>query len=147
MQQNSRCRVCSNREETISHIISECSKLARKEYNTRHDGVDEVIHWESYKKSKFDHTIKWYMHNPASVLENETEIPMGFWHTNGSPNLGQMTTLYKNQQIKKELTELWDFAVPAEHRVKLKESEKNDKYFDLAWELKNCGTWKWRLYQ
>ena len=29
-----------------------------------------------------------------------------------------------------------DFAVPADHRVKFKESEKKDKYFDLAWELK-----------
>ena len=29
-----------------------------------------------------------------------------------------------------------DFAVPADHRVKLKESEKKDKYLDLAWELK-----------
>ncbi len=29
-----------------------------------------------------------------------------------------------------------DFAIPADHRVKLKESEKRDKYLDLAWELK-----------
>ena len=29
-----------------------------------------------------------------------------------------------------------DFAVPANHRVKLKESEKRDKYLDLARELK-----------
>ena len=28
------------------------------------------------------------------------------------------------------------FAVPADHRVKLNESEKRDKYLDLAWELK-----------
>ena len=40
-----------------------------------------------------------------------------------------------------------DFAVLADHRVKLKESKKKDKYLDLAWELKNCGTWKWRLDQ
>ena len=41
-----------------------------------------------------------------------------------------------------------DFAVPADHRVKLKESEKKDKYLDPARELKkkNRGTWKWRLY-
>ena len=25
-----------------------------------------------------------------------------------------------------------DFAIPADHKVKLKESEKNDKYLDLA---------------
>ena len=29
-----------------------------------------------------------------------------------------------------------DFAVPADHRVKLKESEKKDKYLDLTRELK-----------
>ena len=30
-----------------------------------------------------------------------------------------------------------DFAVPADHRVKLKESEKRNKYLDLTRELKN----------
>ena len=29
-----------------------------------------------------------------------------------------------------------DFAVPADHRAKLKESEKRDKYLDFAKELK-----------
>ena len=29
-----------------------------------------------------------------------------------------------------------EFAVPADHRVKLKEKEKKDKYLDLARELK-----------
>ena len=29
-----------------------------------------------------------------------------------------------------------DFAVPADHKVKMKESEKLDKYFDFARELK-----------
>ena len=37
--------------------------------------------------------------------------------------------------------------LPADHRVKLKESEKWDKYLDLARKLKNDGTWKWRWYQ
>ena len=32
-----------------------------------------------------------------------------------------------------------DFAVPADHRVKLKEDEKKDKYLDLAEELKKTG--------
>ena len=29
-----------------------------------------------------------------------------------------------------------DFAISADHRIKLKESEKKDKYLDLAWEIK-----------
>ena len=35
-----------------------------------------------------------------------------------------------------------DFAVPADHRMKLKECEKKDKYLDLARQLKNYGTGK-----
>ena len=44
-QQNSKCRLCSDRDETINHIISECSKLAQSEYKARHDWVGKVIHW------------------------------------------------------------------------------------------------------
>ena len=32
-----------------------------------------MIHWELGKKLKFDHTIKWYMHNPESTLVDETD--------------------------------------------------------------------------
>ena len=71
-QQNSKCRLCSDRDETINHIISECCKLAQKEYKTRHDRVGKEIHWEMCKKFKFDHANKWYMHNPAPVPENGT---------------------------------------------------------------------------
>ena len=72
-QQNSKCRLYGDRDETINHTISECSKLALKEYKTRHDLVGKVIHWEMCKKFKFDHTNKWYMHNPAPVLENDPQ--------------------------------------------------------------------------
>ena len=73
-QQNSRCRLCGERDETINHVISECSKLAQKEYKTRHDWVGKMTHWELCKKLKFDQTNKWYMHNPESVLKNEMHI-------------------------------------------------------------------------
>ena len=71
-QQNNNCRLCGDRDETINHIVSECSNLAQKEYKTRHDWVGKVIHWEMCKKFKFDHTNKWYMHDLAPVLENYT---------------------------------------------------------------------------
>ena len=35
-----------------------------------------------------------------------------------------------------------DFALPADHRVKLNESEKKDKYLDLARELKKLWNMK-----
>ena len=59
------------RDETINHIISECSKLALKEYKTRHNWVGKVIHWELCKKFKFDH-----MANDAHKLLLDLEVPV-----------------------------------------------------------------------
>ena len=78
-QQNSKCRLCDDRDETINPIISEYSKLAQKDYKTRHDLVGKVIHWKMSKKFKFDHMNKCFFHNPVSVLGNDThKLPWDF---------------------------------------------------------------------
>ena len=142
-KQNSKCRLCGNRDETINHIISECIKLAQKEYKARHDWVGKVIHWEMCKKFQFDNTNKWYMHNPAPVLENDSHKLL--WDFNiqtvhliaaRRPNL---IIINKKKRI---ICKIVDFAVPADHRIKLKEYEKNDKYLDLARELKKLWNMK-----
>ena len=56
-QQNSRCRLCGEKDETINHV-SECSKFAQREYKTRNDWMGKVTHWKLCKKLKFDHTNK-----------------------------------------------------------------------------------------
>ena len=61
---------------------------------------------------------------------------MGLWPTNRSPNLGQKIRPFNNQQ-KKRTCKILDFAVPANHRIKLKARETKDEYYDLARELKN----------
>ena len=38
---------------------------------------------------------------------------------------------------KKRTCQLVGFAIPVDHKVKIKETEKLDKYLDLARELKN----------
>ena len=50
-----------------------------------------------------------------------------------------MTRPYNNQQKKKRTCKDVDFAV---YRVKLKESEKKDKYFNLRKELKKLWNMK-----
>ena len=70
MQQNQKCKLLGNRDKTINHIISKYSQLAQRN-KTRHDWEGKLIHWEFYKKFKFDHTNKWYMHNSESIQENE----------------------------------------------------------------------------
>ena len=141
-QQNSKRRLCGDRDETINHIISECNKLAQKEYKTRHDWVGKVIDWEMCKKFQFDHTNKCYMHNPAPVLENDTHKLL--WdidlHTDHlmSARRPDLIIINKNnnQQKKERIFTIVDFAVPAEHRIKMKESKKKDKYLNLDRELK-----------
>ena len=49
----------------------------------------------------------------------------------------------RKKERKKKKCNLVDFALLTDHRVKRKESEKIDKYLDLAKELKSCGTWSW----
>ena len=42
-QQNSKCKLCSDSDETVNPIIIECSKLAQKEYTARQCWVDKMI--------------------------------------------------------------------------------------------------------
>ena len=56
-QQNSKCRLCGDINETINHIISKCSKLAQKEFNSIHDWVRKVNHWLLCKKFKFEQVV------------------------------------------------------------------------------------------
>ena len=147
-QQNSKCRLYGDRDETINQIISECSKLAQKEYKTGHDSVSKVIHWEMGKKFKFDHTDKWYMHNPTSVQENDTREL--FWDFDiqtdhlVSPRRPDLVIINK----KMRTCQVVDFAGPANHRVKLKERwEEGWGASTLLGNWKNYGTWRWQLYQ
>ena len=65
-QEDSKCRMCRKVDESINHIVSECPKLAQKEYKRRHDWVGKKIHWEVCKEEGFVVNEKWYEHVPAS---------------------------------------------------------------------------------
>ena len=74
-----------------------------------------------------------------------SQTAVGFWYTNGSPNFGPKTRSYNNQQKKKKkkkICNIVNFAVPEDHRIKLKECEKRDKYLDHARKLKKLWNMK-----
>ena len=56
------CRMCDKKSETISHIVSECEKLAQKEYKRRHDNVARIVHWKLCGKYNLKRSEKWYEH-------------------------------------------------------------------------------------
>ena len=68
--------------------------------------------------------------------ECEELTSLGCWDTNRSPNLDQMTSCSDSQQKKKRTCRIVEFAIPADLRVKLKDSEKRDKYLEFVREEK-----------
>ena len=103
-------------------------QICTKEYKTRHklDGegnsleiVQEIENWP-YKQMVYAQTR-------ISLWETDHLI------SDRRPDI----VIVKKK--KKRTSRIVDFIVPAVYRVKFKESEKRDKYFDLASELKK--TW------
>ena len=81
-------------------------------------------------------TNKWYIPNVESTLDNEThELLWSFKDINGSSNLS-LTTRPRDSSQKKRTYRIVNYAVPTNHRIRLKESKEIDKYLDLLRELK-----------
>ena len=93
-------------------------------------------------KFQFDHTNKWYTHNPAPVLENDTHKLYFNIQTDHLIPVRRPYLIIINKKKKKKICKIVDFAVPVNHRINLKESEKKDKYLDLARELKKLWNMK-----
>ena len=101
------------------------------------------------QKFKFDHTNKWNMHNPTTALENDThELLWDFdIHTDHLISVRRPDFIIINKK-ENRICKIVDFAIPADHSIRLKECKKKDKFLVFARELKkNYETWKWRLYQ
>ena len=84
--------------------------------------------------------------NPAPVLENDTHILL--WDFNIQTD--HLIPAWRPGLIiinkKKRTSKIVDFAVPADHRIKLKECEKKDKYLDLAWRCPWCSRYRRRKW-
>ena len=65
------CGMCGTRNETISDVVSECGKLAQKEYQWRHDSVGRYVHSQFCEKLGFNVARLLYEHEPESVVETE----------------------------------------------------------------------------
>ena len=136
-QQNSKYRLCGERDETINDIINECSKLVQKECKTRHD-------WEICKEFKFDHSNKWYMHSPALVLENNThkflwdfDIQTDHLISAWLIIINKKRELAKLSTLLSRLTIDWDW----------KNGKRRIRNSTLLGNWKSHGTCRWQLYQ
>ena len=78
------------------------------------------------------------MHNPALVLENDTQKLLWDFDIKTDPLISARSPdlIIINKKKSERICKIIDFAVPADYRIKLKECEKKYKYFDLSRELK-----------
>ena len=142
-QEQSKCRMCGERDETVNHLVSECSKLAQREYKRRHDWVGRRVHWEVCRMYGIEVKGKWYEHDAAPVAENDRcKILWDFnIQTDHVIQARRPDMIVINK--KENTAQVIDFAIPHDSRVDSKEIEKIEKYQDLVRELKKL--WDMRI--
>ena len=132
---DAKCRLCKTRDETISHIVSECPKIAQKDYKHRHDKVAAAVHWSICKKHGLPHTEKWYDHRAEPVTENENVKLLWDFNiqTDKIIEARRPDLILENKETKE--CQIIDIAIPGDTRVIKKEEEKIEKYQELGFEL------------
>ena len=63
--------MCDQADESVNHILSECSKMAQKEYKRRRDWVGKKVHWQVSKRCGFDINEKWYEHEYRAAYRSK----------------------------------------------------------------------------
>ena len=66
-QKDTLCRLCKKADETVHHVVSDCSKLVQKEYKRRHDNLGKIVYWKIPTKCNFETGNKWYEHELESI--------------------------------------------------------------------------------
>ena len=118
---------CKQRQQTCIEGVQDKAQLFNKSYSLR------IV-----QKNKFR---KFYqmLYSQTSICPRKLDVynfTTGHLIPARQPDLVLINR--KKKKKKKRRTCCLDFIIPADHRVKIKESEKIDKYLDLAWELKTA---------
>ena len=71
------CRMRKTSDETVTHVISECSKLAQTDYKARHDRAASAVQWNIMKAHSLPHTKSWYENRTDKVVDNEDVMYCG----------------------------------------------------------------------
>lgn len=131
-QVDDKCRVCHTKPETMSHILSGCDILAKKEYLERHNGVAQYIHHAICNNLQIHTCSKWHTHKPPEVVTlKNVEI---LWDTPISTErpyvFNRPDIVVRDKQNKKCY-----ISCPNDINVTQKEQEKITKYSGLRMEL------------
>ena len=136
-QVDSKCRMCSQHEEAVDHIVSGCEVLAKTEYISRRNNAAAYLHWSVCKDHDIEITDKWYEHAPETVIHNNDNNITIMWDM--PVNTDRTITANRPDIIVKDSVnstcKLVDMTVPSDRNIALKETEKKCKYKDLELEI------------
>ena len=122
--ESSLCRLCGEKEENVSHIISSCKILAQREYKRRHDKMCCNVHGNLCKKFGFNVSGKWYQHRIDKVLVCEKVKILWDFDMQTDRVIGHVRPYIL--LINKETIECFiiDIAVPADYNIDKKDLRK-----------------------
>ena len=131
--EDSKCRLCKEKDETIDHLISSCSKIALTDYKEHHNKVALMLHWNLCEKYHLPASEKWWEHNVEKVLQNE-EVKI-LWDFKIQTDKHLAHNIPDITVVEKKQVWLIDVAIPGDSRINQKEVKKITKYQDLKVEV------------
>ncbi|KAJ8029456.1 hypothetical protein HOLleu_28849 [Holothuria leucospilota] len=133
---DSKCRMCTETDETVNHLVAGCQKLAATEYLERHNKVAAALHLEICRHYGIPTAEQHpWLHRPETV--NETDRVKILWDF--EVRTDKVITARRPDIIvvdKQEKTaKIIDVAIPLDKNIRGKEAEKTQKYQDLKLEI------------
>ena len=129
------CRMCGETGKTISHIVSECPKMAQREYKRRHGNVARMVHWILCEKFNLEKSEKWYLHSPQTVSENVNHKLIWDMNIQCDNVIVERRTDIAIVNKTEKTAIIIDVAVPGDKRIIDKEKEEIEKYQYLKREI------------
>ena len=126
-----KCRLCGERVENVTHIVSSCKMLAQKDYKRRHDKICLNLHWSLCQKYGFEVDTRWYLHEPEKVLETEHAKILWDFSIQTDRKIEHNRPVITLVDKKTDRCFLIDVAVPGDGNIARKEFEKINNYADL----------------
>ena len=132
---DTKCRLCKEKDETVSHLLSACPKLAGSQYIRRHNEVAKILHHGICKQHNIQTAERTWMHQPEAVTETEeVKILWDFEIRTDRIITARRPDIVVIDKATRTAT-IIDVAVPNDHNIKAKEQEKVEKYQDLRLEI------------
>ena len=115
------CRLCKEKVESVTQIVSSCSVLGGKQYRKKHNKHGGKVKWLLCKKFEIECENKWFSHQPEPVLENDKcKILWDFAIQTDKEMEHRRPDVIVSDKEKREC-KIIDVAVPEDQNIKVKE--------------------------